>query len=134
MERLSPHRVEPALASSDLHELQMLLEPNRARIIELLRNGEHCVCDVGSALGLSPALVSHHLRVLRAGGLLRERRDRRWVYYALDLEQLGRLRAAVVTFLTPTDEAATACACSDCSPTRVARATPNAQSVSVRAG
>ena len=96
-----------------------MVEPNRARIIELLRNGEHCVCDVGAALELSPALVSQHLRVLRASGLLRERRDRRWVYYALDLERLSRLRAAVVTFLTPTDEAATACACSDCGPERL---------------
>ena len=122
------------LPPSDLHALQTLAEPNRARIVELLGHGEHCVCDVGSALGLSPALVSHHLRVLRAGGLLRERRDRRWVYYALDLEQLSRLRAAVVALLTPTDAAATACACSDCGSTRVAPATGNAHPAHVGAG
>lgn len=52
----------------------------------LLGHGEHCVCDVGEALGLSTALVWHHLRVLRPSGLLRERRSSSssWVFYALN--------------------------------------------------
>jgi ArsR family transcriptional regulator len=122
MERPLSHPVESAVAPADLQALQILAEPNRARIVALLSHGEHCVCDVGSALRLSPALVSHHLRVLRTGGLLRERRDGRWMYYALDVERLSRLRAAVVALLTPTDAAATACACSDCGPVRVTAA------------
>ena len=73
---------------------------------------------------MSPALVSHHLRVLRAAGLLRERRNGRWVFYALDLDRLAELRAAVVGLLTPTDAAATECACSDCGPTREPRQIP----------
>lgn len=120
MEHPPSHPVEPAVARADLQALQILAEPNRARIVKLLGHGEHCVCDVGSALGLSPALVSHHLRVLSASGLLRERRDGRWMYYALDLEQLARLRAAFVALLTPTDAVATACACSDCGRVSVA--------------
>ena len=87
-----------------------------------LGHGEHCVCDVGDTLALSPALVSHHLRVLRASGLLRERRSGRWVYYALDLDAIAQLRAAVTDLLTPTDEAASACLCTDCGPARGSRA------------
>lgn len=98
--------------------LQAIAEPTRARIVSFLGHGEHCVCDVGEVLSLSPALVSHHLRVLRGCGLLRERRSGRWVYYSLDLDALERLRAATSALLTPTDETATACLCSDCGPER----------------
>jgi hypothetical protein len=66
---------------------------------------------------VSSALVSHHLRVLRESGLVRERRDGRWVHYSLETEQLARLRAAVVAILTPPEAASQACACSDCGPT-----------------
>jgi ArsR family transcriptional regulator len=103
-------RVAPHLVAA----LQAIAEPNRARIISLLGHGEHCVCDVGDVLGLSPALVSHHLRVLRSSGLLRERKSGRWMYYSLDLENLALLRAAILDLLTPRDAALTACVCSDC--------------------
>jgi ArsR family transcriptional regulator len=100
---------------------QAIAEPTRARIVALLGHGEHCVCDVGETLALSPALVSHHLRALRDSGLLRERRSGRWVYYSLDLDALERLRAAINGLLTPTDETAASCLCSDCGPERGSR-------------
>jgi ArsR family transcriptional regulator len=119
MDRLLTHASDTAFSPEDLVVLQVITEPNRARIVELLGHGEHCVCDVGEALAMSPALVSHHLRVLRASGLLRERRSGRWVFYALDIDRLARLRSAVIEFLTPTDAAVSACVCSDCGPARV---------------
>ena len=115
----------PALAPQVLASLQAIAEPTRARIVALLGHGEHCVCDVGDTLALSPALVSHHLRSLRESGLLRERRSGRWVYYSLDLEALEQLREAVTRLLTPTDEAAAACLCSDCGPERGSRPVPS---------
>jgi ArsR family transcriptional regulator len=76
-------------------------------------------------LGLSPALVSHHLRTLRASGLLRERRSGRWVYYSLDLDRLASLRAALADLLTPGEAAATACLCSDCGTSRTVAPQPS---------
>lgn len=114
MDRFLTHASSVALAPDDLVALQALAEPNRARIVALLGQGEHCVCDAGDALGLSSALVSHHLRVLRSSGLLRERRAGRWVFYALDVERVAELRKAIDALLTPTDAAATSCVCSDC--------------------
>lgn len=95
----------------------------------LLGHGEHCVCDVGDALGVSTALVSHHLRVLRSSGLLRERRVGRWVFYALDLERLAGLRIDLGTLLTPTHAADTECLCSDCGLTATARTAPSVDGV-----
>src|ERR1035437_6819804 len=101
--------------------LQAIAEPTRARIVSLLSHGEHCVCDVGDTLALSPALVSHHLRALRDSGLLRERRSGRWVDCSLDLDALERVRTEVTNLLTPTDETAAACLCSDCGVERGSR-------------
>ncbi len=114
MDHLRSHAVASPMTAADLRALQALAEPNRARVVELLAHGEHCVCDVGGALRLSTALVSHHLRVLRESGLVGERRDGRWVHYALDVERLAHLRTSLVTLLTPTEAASAACAWSDC--------------------
>ena len=123
MDLVSSHQLEPPVPVELMAGLQAIAEPTRARIVALLGHGEHCVCDVGGALGISTALVSHHLRVLHASGLLRERRSGRWVYYSLDAERLARVRAAIDVLLTPTDAAAAACLCADCGSTR-AIATP----------
>ena len=114
MDPLHDHAGEPTLPIDALVGLAALAEPNRARIFELLRHGEHCVCDVGTMLGLSTALVSHHLRALRASGLVRERRAGRWVYYSLDVEAVQALRADVTALLSPGASATTTCHCSDC--------------------
>ena len=107
MDPMHDHEAEPSLPIDALGGLAALAEPNRARIFEILRHGEHCVCDVGEMLGLSTALVSHHLRALRASGLIRERRAGRWVYYSLDLERVEALRTAVTTLLSPGEAATT---------------------------
>ena len=59
--------------------------------------GELCVCDLAWLLGRAPNLVSHHLRTLRAHGLVRSRRDGKLVLYTLTARGralLGALRAA----------------------------------------
>jgi ArsR family transcriptional regulator, arsenate/arsenite/antimonite-responsive transcriptional repressor len=127
------HPIAVSLAPDVLAGLQAVAEPTRARIVSLLGHGEHCVCDVGEMLGLSPALVSHHLRTLRASGLLRERRSGRWVYYSLDLDRLASLRAALADLLTPGEDAATACLCSDCGTSRTSMPDPGLRRLPVLA-
>ena len=114
LRQTSPVAETTSLPPDTLEALRAISEPSRARVIALLGHGEHCVCDVGSALGVSTALVSHHLRVLRASGLLRERHAGRWVYYSLDLERVAQLRRALDQLLTPSDAAASTCLCTDC--------------------
>lgn len=91
-----------ALALSPL--LRLLSDPTRLRIFLLLREGEACVCELASALGLAENLVSHHLGALRRAGLVRDRRDAsdaRWVYYTLDVAELDRAHAAVSALFDP---------------------------------
>ncbi|MDT8368137.1 MAG: metalloregulator ArsR/SmtB family transcription factor [Longimicrobiales bacterium] len=70
-----------------------LADENRLRIIEVLREGERCVCDIQSSLDLGQSLLSHHLGVLREAGLVRARREGRWVHYALSDEVLSMAEA-----------------------------------------
>jgi len=58
-------------------------DETRLRIVALLSHGELCVCHLQEALGLSQPAVSRHLGVLRAAGVVADRRERKWVYYRL---------------------------------------------------
>lgn len=59
-------------------------DPTRVRILTLLRAGELCVCELGDALRLTQSTLSTHLRVIREAGLVRTRREGKWIYYSLD--------------------------------------------------
>ena len=71
--------------------LQVLAEPLRWRIVELLATEELCVCHLVEMLGASQSLISHHLRVLRDAGLVETERFRYWTYYRLRPDHLERL-------------------------------------------
>ena len=70
---------------------QALSDENRLRIIEVLRGGESCVCDLQSSLDLGQSLLSHHLKTLREAGLVRPRREGRWVHYSLATDVLAEM-------------------------------------------
>jgi len=64
-----------------------LADGNRLRIVALLSHGELCVCHLEAALGLSQPNVSRHLAVLRAAGIVEDRRQGKWIYYRLLRQQ-----------------------------------------------
>jgi DNA-binding transcriptional ArsR family regulator len=72
---------------------EVLAEPSRRRILDLLLERPHSVGELVSALGLSQPGVSRHLRVLREASLVGVRRDgqRRW--YELKAEPIGEIDA-----------------------------------------
>ena len=61
-----------------------LADPTRVRILAALRGGELCVCELSDALDVAQSTLSTHLQVIRDSGLVRTRRDGKWVYYALE--------------------------------------------------
>lgn len=69
--------------------LKALSDPNRLRIVEMLREREQCICHLLERLELTQGTVSYHMAVLKRAGLVRDRRDdsdARWVYYSLTPE------------------------------------------------
>lgn len=81
------------VASKDVVKvLSALSDENRFRIVELLSGSEvELSCGaIGSALGLSPSLVSHHLGVLEGAGVIERRKDGLWTLNSLRRDELSR--------------------------------------------
>jgi len=79
--------------------LRALGDETRLRLVALLAHGELCVCHLHEALELSQPLVSRHLAVLRAAGIVADRRAGSWVHYRL-VAQTDPERARVLATLT----------------------------------
>jgi ArsR family transcriptional regulator len=71
--------------------LRALSDPSRLRILDRLRGGEHCVCELTDVLDTGQSLLSFHLKVLRDAGLVTARREGRWMHYALETGTLAEL-------------------------------------------
>jgi ArsR family transcriptional regulator len=66
-----------------------LSDQTRLAILQRLRFGERCVCDLTDALDAAQSRLSFHLRVLKDAGLVTDRREGRWTYYTLSGESLA---------------------------------------------
>jgi DNA-binding transcriptional ArsR family regulator len=74
-------------------------DPTRTRILKLLETGGLCVCQVQAVLRLAPSTVSKHLAILKNAGLVQDRRDGKWIAYALTTEGPNRYATAVLAML-----------------------------------
>jgi DNA-binding transcriptional ArsR family regulator len=71
--------------------LQVLAEPRRLQILDLLRDRERPVGELVARLGVSQPAVSKHLRVLRDAGLVEARADAQRRLYRIRPEPLAEL-------------------------------------------
>jgi len=72
-----------------------LADPYRLKIIELLREGEKCVCEIFPHFGMAQPLASRHLRVLKDSGLVRDRKDGNRRFYAITEPEIFKVIDAV---------------------------------------
>lgn len=87
-----------------------LSDPTRLRVLLQLRGGEQCVCDLCDVTDAAQSRLSFHLKVLKDAGLLLDRREGRWKYYAVDEHALDEARAVLDT-LAPMPGCAAKCDC-----------------------
>jgi len=86
----------PAMAVEELVALfKALADPTRLRLAALIVDRSRCGQDLASELGISTGTVSHHLRVLRDAGLVRESRQPPFSFFELDLAALQNALKAV---------------------------------------
>ncbi len=60
-----------------------LADANRVRVLLALRSRELCVCRIIELLQLAPSTVSKHLTILKLAGLVKARKEGRWMHYRL---------------------------------------------------
>jgi DNA-binding transcriptional ArsR family regulator len=82
----------------DMSPFEAIAEPNRRRLLELLRAGERPAGDLVEATGLSQPGVSKHLKLLREAGLVSMRPDGQRRLYRLEPESLADLDAWLKPF------------------------------------
>ena len=68
-----------------------LSDSTRLSIIEMLRDGEQCVCDLQDQLDAAQSRLSFHLKVLREAGLVTDRKEGRWSYYRIAPDALAEV-------------------------------------------
>jgi len=64
-------------------------DPTRLRILNLLLDGELCVCDLCDVLGVLQPSISRHLAYLDRAGLVTVRQEGKWKYYAVARRPTG---------------------------------------------
>jgi DNA-binding transcriptional ArsR family regulator len=77
---------------------EVLAEPQRRRILDLLRERERSVGELVAATHLSQPGISKHLRVLREAGLVRVRADAQRRWYRLRPEPLAEVDAWLLPY------------------------------------
>jgi ArsR family transcriptional regulator len=102
-------RTDTARAACLFHALS---DGTRLSILERLRFGERCVCDLTDALDAAQSRLSFHLKVLKDAGLVTDRRDGRWMYYTMNTETLdeaAELIEALASTPSPAERQAGCC-------------------------
>ncbi len=89
--------IDLARASELFHALS---DETRLGILEMLRDGERCVCDLQEELEAAQSRLSFHLKVLKDAGLVTDRREGRWSYYTLVPTAFGEAHDVVRSLAT----------------------------------
>ncbi len=66
-------------------------DPTRIRILHALEKQELCVCDLAVLLNLTKSAISHQLKALKLGKLVRSRREGQVIFYSLADEHVGMI-------------------------------------------
>ena len=62
---------------------KVVSDPNRLKILEILRNGDNCQCEIIPLIGQSQPTVSRHLRLLEESGLISSSKDGTKIFYTV---------------------------------------------------
>ncbi len=99
--------------------LKVLTHPARLAILNILRDGEHCVCHMEAHLGYRQAYISQQLMVLRDAGLIQDRREGWNIFYHVTEPRIFAVLSAVEQFVglenrLPKPQQAVFCPCPKC--------------------
>ncbi len=79
------------------HEsLKALSDKTRRDILNLLKDGDMTAGDIAARFSMTQATVSHHLSVLKNGGLVSDRRDGKYIFYELNTSVIEEIMAWLI--------------------------------------
>lgn len=78
--------------------LKVLADPNRREILNLLRPGPLTAGEISQSFQMTKATLSYHLRLLKEAGLVREQRQKNFIYYSLNVTVFEEVLTWLVGF------------------------------------
>jgi ArsR family transcriptional regulator len=109
--------------NSQIQVFKLLSHPTRIAIMEILRQGEECVCHMEAILGHRQAYLSQQLAVLREAEIIQDRRDGWNIFYRVVQPDIYQVLDAIHTFtgqssniIEPKDKV---CPCPHCNPEEI---------------
>ena len=72
-----------------------LSDETRLELLDCLKEGEQCVCELMDSMKAAQSRLSFHLKVLKDAGLVEDRREGRWMYYRLSAQAIEDLEDLV---------------------------------------
>lgn len=75
-------------------------DENRLTILEMLRSGERCACELLEQLHIGQSTLSHHMKILCESGIVIQRKEGKWTHYSINTQ--GSQDAAKLLILLTT--------------------------------
>ncbi len=89
------------MADGEATVFRALADPTRRQILQDLRPGELAAGDIASRFAISGPSISRHLSILKAAGLVRERRDGNRIFYFLVEDRLANCVGGFLSAVCP---------------------------------
>ncbi|MBN1778750.1 MAG: winged helix-turn-helix transcriptional regulator [Candidatus Buchananbacteria bacterium] len=80
-------------------QIKVLGEPNRLKIICLLKTNPLCVCQIFPTLKLPQNLASHHLKILLEAKLVDNKREGKKIIYSINQKNINQLQKELKNIL-----------------------------------
>jgi len=69
-----------------------LSDPTRLEIVDMLSRGELCACKILERFNITQPTLSHHMKILCDSGLVKGRKEGKWIYYSLNGEIVNEFK------------------------------------------
>lgn len=97
--------------TEDARIFKAFCDPNRLKILELLRGGEKCACVLLEDLEISQSTLSYHMKILCDSGVVVGHPEGKWMHYAISEEGARRARERLQALTNGAGASDTGCAC-----------------------
>lgn len=98
--------------AEDAKVFKAFCDVNRLQILEMLRDGEKCACNLLEELEIGQSTLSHHMKILCDSGIVVRRREGKWTHYSISVEGRKRAEELLTVLATPNTEL-NQCRCGD---------------------
>lgn len=73
-------------------------DESRLTILDILKNGEHCACDILDQMEIGQSTLSHHMKILCDAGIVRGRKEGKWMHYSIEKAGIATAKKMLSTY------------------------------------